>query len=100
MKLAISTTFRPEKMLSPDMECSVYVQDEGSVTTGASAALEAWRSFGEKGRSAFGLVFGGGAEAEQSGLEEQALGLARLHSPVHRLQRIAHGDRRVGEDLP
>src|SRR5258707_10870575 len=100
MKLAISTTFRPEKILSPGMDCSVCVQDQGWVTAWASAALEAWRSLGEEGRRALGLVLSGGAEAEQRGLEEQALGLARLHPPVHRLQRIAHGNRSVGEDLP
>src|SRR6267154_3758465 len=92
MKLARSTTFKPEKMLSFAMTGLSSLQV-------ASPPLEARDAlFQECGRS-FLLVLGCGAEPEVGGLEQQAIALARLQPLVDRLERQLDGDRRVGGDL-
>src|ERR1700744_2644560 len=60
MKLARSTTFRPEKMLSLVM---VVLSRSSRVRT-VSPAAEFRRTLLEEGGGAFLLVFGGGANAE------------------------------------
>src|SRR6266478_2370957 len=91
MKLARSTTFKPEKMLS--------VAFVSAVTAGSSSPLELWRAFLQEGPRAFLLVFGAGAQPEEGSFECHAFGLARLHALVHRLERELDRERRVGEDL-
>src|SRR5262245_4011632 len=45
------------------------------------------------------LVLRPGRQPEQGRLEREALGLTRLEPLVHGLERVANGDRSVGEDL-
>src|SRR5262249_47320565 len=45
------------------------------------------------------LVLRPGAQPEIGGLQRKALALARVHSPVDRLERMLDSDRRVGGDL-
>src|SRR5712671_5824246 len=73
MKLARSTTFTPEKMLSVAIVAS-------------SAPLELWGALLEEGLRAFLLVVRAGAQTEQRGFEGQALGLTRFEAFVHRLE--------------
>src|SRR5712675_3494244 len=77
MKLARSTTFNPEKMLSPAM----FVTPELFVVL-SSSTLKLGRALFEEGGRAFLFVVGRGAEAEVGSLQQQALALARLHSLV------------------
>src|SRR5882757_8690935 len=94
MKLAKSTTFSPEKMLSLAMSSLL-----NRVLALSSAPMEPWGAlFKESGR-AFPLVLGCGAEAKVGGLERQALALARFQSPVRCFERELDGNRRVGRNL-
>src|SRR5580658_7968859 len=95
MKLARSTTFRPEKILSFAMDLSF----ESLWASPVSAPMELGRALFEEGGRAFSLVVGCGAEAEVRGFEQQAFALARIHPFVCRLERELDGDRRVGGDL-
>src|SRR6266404_1955856 len=89
MKLARSTTFSPEKMLSPDMA----VLSDSSLSS-----VELWRPLLEEGSRALLLVVGPGAQAEVGGLEQQAFALARVYPLVRRRERELHGDGSVGGD--
>src|SRR5258708_40007904 len=83
MKLARSTTLRPEKMWSDVlMTCS-------------SSPLEVRGPLLEKGRSAFPPVVRRPAQREQRRLEEQPLVQARLQPFVHRLDRELDAHRGV-----
>src|ERR1700733_14561959 len=95
MKLARSTTFRPEKILSFAMDLSF----ESLWPSAYSAPMELGRALFEEGGRAFSLVVGRGAEAEVRGFEQQAFALAGIHPFVRRLERELDGDRRVGGDL-
>src|SRR5258705_1701508 len=94
MKLARSTTFSPEKMLS----LAMFVSPESFAALSSSPA-ELGRALLEEGGRALLLVLGGGAEAEVGSLEQQAFALARVHSLVRCLKRELDGDRCVGSDL-
>src|SRR5271168_3107138 len=95
MKLARSTTFRPEKILSFAMNLSF----ESLSASAVSAPMELGRALFEEGGGALSLVVGCGAEAEVRGFEQQAFALARIHPFVCPLERELDGDRRVGGDL-
>src|SRR5580704_13969275 len=95
MKLARSTTFSPEKMLSLAIgsllnRCAWRV---------ASLPAELRRSLLEEGGRALLLVFGAGAEAEVGRFEQKPLALARLQPFVHCFKREFDSDRSVGSDL-
>src|SRR5882672_3848137 len=92
MKLARSTTFKPEKMLSFAMTGLSSLQV-------SSSPLESRDALFQEGGRSFLLVLGCGAEPEVRGLEQQAIALVRLQALVNRLQRQLDGDRRVGGDL-
>src|SRR5260370_4236882 len=92
MKLARSTTFRPEKMLSFAMTGLSSLQV-------SSSPLESRGALFQEGGRPFLLVLGCGAEPEVRSLEQQAIALACLQALVHGLQRQLDGDRRVGGDL-
>src|ERR1700710_1197014 len=94
MKLAKSTTFSPEKMLSLAMAGCPF-----QIAVCASPAAELRCTFLEEGGGAFLLVFGGGANAEVGGLQCKAFALAGLQPLVRRLQGELHSDRRIGRDL-
>src|SRR6266496_2037724 len=96
MKLAKSTTFNPEKMLSLVMSLSAQSFVCGTLV---SSPLESRRALFEEGVGAFLLVLGCGAEAEVRGLEPRAFALARFEPLVRRLERELDGDRSVGGDL-
>src|SRR5689334_13366579 len=96
MKLARSTTFSPEKMLSLFTLLSVGMADSCAQT---SLSLELRRALLEEGGGAFSLVVGAGAQAEERCLQRLTFVLAGLHSLVHRFERILQGNRSVGEDL-
>src|SRR6267142_1708609 len=93
MKLARSTTFKPEKMLSVVMCRSLIGRAR------PSPALELWRPLLEERRRAFLLVFRPRAEAEVRGLQREAFSLAPFEPLVHGLERERDGQRRVREDL-
>src|SRR6266481_4426103 len=92
MKLARSTTFKPEKMLSFAMTGLSSLQV-------SSSPLESRGALFQEGGRSFLLVLGCGAESEVGGLEQQAIALARLQPLVDRLERQLDGDGRVGGDL-
>src|SRR5947199_882703 len=94
MKLARSTTFSPEKMLSPAM----FVSPESCADLSSSPA-ELGRALFQEGGRALLLVLGRGAEAEVGRFEQQAFALARLQPLVRRLERELDGDRGVRADL-
>src|SRR5258705_2321928 len=89
MKLAKSTTFSPEKMLSVAI-----------INFPHSPARELRRALLEKGRCAFLLVVGRGAQRKKRAFHDQAFGLARLQPSVDRLDGEFHRQRGVPEDLP
>src|SRR3954470_10899859 len=96
MKLAKSTTFSPEKMLSLAMGCPFRI----AVCVGfSSPSAELWCALFEEGSCPFLLVLGCGAEPEVGGLEQQAFALARLHPLVCRLKRELDGNGSVGGDF-
>src|SRR5882757_4285551 len=96
MKLARSTTFNPEKILSLTIVCLLNYWAGGS----SSPAVKLWCALFNEGGGAFLLVLGCGAQAEIRSLEQQALALARLQALVCGLERELHRDRGVGGDLP
>src|SRR5271155_785722 len=96
MKLAKSTTFRPEKILSFGM---VFPFSVWKLTWSVSPAVELRDAFFEESRRAFLFVFRCRAEAEIGSFQQQAFALARLHSLVGGLERKLHRDRRIGGDL-
>src|SRR3954447_480324 len=96
MKLARSTTFRPEKMLSLVMGSPSELPYAGAFS---SPSAELWCALFEEGSRAFLLVLGCGAEPEVRGLEQQAFTLARLHPLVCRLKRELDGNGSVGGDF-
>src|SRR3954467_3275280 len=101
IKLARSTTFSPEKMLSV-VTCCLRGRHARSAARRVllnSASVKLRRSFCEKGRGPFGFVARPGAQAEQRCLEGKPLRQVRLQPAVHRLERELHGDRRIGENL-
>src|SRR6476659_4935229 len=75
MKLAKSTTFSPENILSVAMTNLPH-----------SPARERRRALLEKGRRAFLLVVGRGTQRKQRAFQRQTLGLARFQSFVDRLE--------------
>src|SRR6185436_7297163 len=95
MKLARSTTLTPEKMLSllPSVAMTAFLSWLDS------ASVELRRALLEEGLRALLLVLGARADREERGLEQQPAGLAGLQPLVHRLDRVAHRERRVGEHL-
>src|SRR5690242_10169147 len=95
MKLAKSTTFKPEKMLSLAIESLL----NRHVNRCCSTAMEPRRALFQEGRRAFLLVFRCRAQSEIGGLKQQAFALARLHALVDRVERELDGDRGVGRDL-
>src|SRR5271167_3847815 len=96
IKLAKSTTFRPEKILSFGM---VFPFSVWKLTWSVSPAVELRDAFFEESRRAFLFVFRCRAEAEIGSFQQQAFALARLHSLVRCLERELHRDRSVGGDL-
>src|SRR5713226_3239564 len=93
IKLAKSTTFSPEKILSLAMAVL-----SKSWCAAVSATAELRCTFLEEGGGAFLLVFGGGANAEVGSFQGKAFALAGLQPLVRGLQRELHSDRRVGCD--
>src|SRR5258708_10869737 len=81
MKLARSTTFNPEKMLSVVMSRSLIGRSR------PSPALELWRSLLEEPPRAFLLVFRARAEAEVQGFQREAFFLVPFDPLVHGLER-------------
>src|SRR6266581_2123675 len=75
MKLARSTTFSPEKILSLAMALNVEWSCCGRFS---SASLESGRALFEEGVGAFLLVLGCGTEAEVRGLEQHAFAFVRV----------------------
>src|SRR3979411_3107241 len=72
MKLARSTTFSPEKILSLAMSCPF----QNRRVRAASPTVEFRCAFLEEGRGAFLLVFGCRADSEIGCFERKPLGLA------------------------
>src|ERR1700733_10773832 len=97
MKLAKSTTFKPEKILSSAMVFSPF-QFAGS-RGGVLPAVKLRDAFFEESRCAFLFVFRCRAEAEIGSFQQQAFALAGLHSLVGGLERELHRDRSIGGDL-
>src|SRR5712672_1871338 len=95
MKLARSTTFSPENILS----LAIVVLSRSPCAATVSPTAELRCTFLEEGGSAFLLVFRCGADAEIGRFERKSLGLAGVHPLVGRFQREFYGDRRVGRDL-
>src|ERR1700742_516481 len=95
MKLARSTTFSPEKILS----LAIAVLSKLPCVRAVSSTAELGCTFLEEGGGAFLLVFGGGANAEIGSLQCKAFALAGLEPLVCGLQRELHGDRCVGRNL-
>src|SRR5450755_4120828 len=95
MKLARSTTFSPEKILSLAISCPF----PNRRVRAASPTAELRCTFLEESGGAFLLVFGGGANAEVGSLQCKAFALAGLQPLVRRLQGELHSDRRIGHDL-
>src|SRR5580704_13690346 len=95
MKLAKSTTFSPEKMLS----LAMAALPESLCAPVLSSTVESRRALFEEGGRAFLFVFGSGAEAEIRRFEQQAFALARLQAFVRCLQGKLDSDRCVRSDL-
>src|SRR6202166_3913835 len=95
MKLARSTTFSPEKILS----LAMTNLSKSPCAAAASPAVKLRCTFLEEGGGAFLLVFRCGADAEIGRFERKPLGLAGVHPLVRRFQRELHSDRCVGHDL-
>src|ERR1700689_5388434 len=93
IKLARSTTFSPEKILS----LAMAVLSKSCCWGAPNAELRC--TLLEEGRGAFLLVFRCRADAEIGRFERKPLGLARVHPLVGRFQRELHSDRSVGGDL-
>src|SRR5258705_12307982 len=95
IKLARSTTFSPEKILSLDM--TILSKSLCATTVSPTAKLRC--TFLEEGGGAFLLVFGCGTNAEVGSFQGKAFALAGLQPLVRGFQREFHSDRRVGRDL-
>src|SRR5882757_8989153 len=95
MKLARSTTFSPEKILS----FAIGSLLNWSCALAFSPPVELRRSLFKESRRALLLVFGSGAKAEVGRLEQNPLALARLQPFVHSFKRELDSDRGVGSDL-
>src|SRR6266436_1595486 len=107
MKLASSTTLKPEKMFSSAIKSPCRKIESGCNSTftldctvsGALAPLELWGTLCKKGGCSFLLVFGPRANREQQSFKEQALREARIQPLVYRLNRVLHADWCVGDEL-
>src|SRR4029077_7967813 len=102
MKLAKSTTFSPEKMLSSAIGLSYRARIRDFAArrcANPSAALEPRYAFFEEGRCPFLLVFRRRTKAEIGSLKRQALALTRLHPPIDGLERVCHCDWGIAGDL-
>src|SRR5216684_8682542 len=101
IKLARSTTFSPEKILSVVICCLRGRRGRSAARRVLlnSAPVKLRRSLCEKGRGPFGFVASPGAQPEQRCLKRQTLRQVRLQPAVHRLERELHGDRGIGENL-
>src|SRR5882724_121874 len=97
MKLASSTTFKPEKILS--LICFPSIHVSGCACLFLLSPPKLRRSLFKEGRSPFLLVLGSGAQPEERSLQRQALVQAGFQSFVDRLERMLDGDRCVGKDL-
>src|SRR3954471_11433227 len=95
MKLARSTTFSPEKILS----FAIGVSPGSCFCWSCSAALEPWRALFEESGRTFLLVLGCSTEAKIRSLEQQAFALACLGALVCRFERELDRDRGVGGDF-
>src|SRR4029077_13059847 len=95
MKLARSTTFNPEKMLS----LAMTVLSDLSRAEVFSPPVKLWRTFLEEGGGALRLVFGRSANAEVGSFQRKTLGLAGFQPLVCGFQGELHGDRRIRRDL-
>src|SRR5882724_3950697 len=107
MKLASSTTFKPEKMFSSAIKspcrkiesaCNSTLMPDCSVS-GALASPELRSALRKKSRCSFFLVFGPRANRKKGSFQEQALREARIQSFVYRLDGILHADGCVGNEL-
>src|SRR5882724_5010256 len=94
MKLAKSTTFNPENMLSLAMTIPFLLLHTELLTT-----LELRLTLLEKGRSSFLLVFRSGAKAEVGSFQRQTLGHRRFHAVIDRLKRELHRQGSGGKDF-
>src|SRR6266404_3090474 len=97
MKLASSTTFNPEKILS--LICFPSIHVSGCACFFLLSPPKLRRSLFKEGRSPFLLVLGSGAQPEERSLQRQALVQAGFQSFGHGFERIPDGDRCVGKDL-
>src|SRR5882672_11577157 len=97
MKLASSTTFNPEKILS--LICFPSTHACGCACLFLLSPPKLRRSLFKEGRSPFLLVLGSGAQPEERSLQRQALVQAGFQSFGHGSERIPDGDRSVGKDL-
>src|SRR5438105_3728511 len=82
MKLAKSTTFNPENMLSLVMTIPFLLLNTELLTT-----LELRLTLLKKGGSSFLLVFRSGAKAEEGRLQRQTFGHRRFQAVIDRLKR-------------
>src|SRR6201987_5504196 len=96
MKLAKSTTFNPEKILS----FAIEILPTPCVTQSSLPAVESGHSLLKEGSRAFILIFSRGAEAEVRSLQQQAFALAPLDTLVCRFKCELDGDGGVGGDPP
>src|SRR5579862_8538845 len=87
IKLARSTTFSPEKMLSLDMSYS------------DSPPLKLGRALLEESFGALFLILGRRTQAEVGRFEQHPFRLAHLQASVCHLECELYCDRRVGSDL-
>src|SRR5882762_5300409 len=83
MKLAKSTTFKPEKTLSLVIDPLLNCRAWGS----CSPPAELWRAFFEEGGRPLLLVLGRGAESEVGSLKKRPLLLTHVHPFVDHLER-------------
>src|SRR5258707_7232670 len=97
MKLASSTTFNPEKILS--LICFPSIHVSGCACLFLLSPPKLRRSLFKEGRSPFLLVLGSGAQPEERSLQRQAIVQAGFQSFGHGFERIPDGDRSVGKDL-
>src|SRR5438552_1066592 len=96
MKLAKSTTFSPEKMLS----LAIWISPESSRPARFLHRPWNWGTrFSRNADVPSFLSSGASAEAEVGCFEQKALALARLQPFVHCFKRELDSDRSVGSDL-
>src|SRR5882757_5350870 len=97
MKLASSTTFNPEKILS--LICFPSIHACGCVCLFLLSPPKLRPSLVKEGRSPFLFVLGSGAQPEERSLQRQAFIQAGFQSFGHGFERIPDGDWSVGKDL-